>query len=112
MNEETILKEISELFDIEKDEINIINNGYIMAEIEAGNMQITAYESYEDAEERAKDLLIDEPYFWKMAVKNDSTTQGLEGWADDVIRNDGITSLCTYDGDYQEGEDYIYIRTN
>ena len=112
LSEKTIIKEMSEIYGFEPEDFNITRNGHIMAEVEANGEQYTVYETYDDAEYAAKDSLIDSKELWKIAVENDATTDGLEDWAQTVVDCDGIITLCPYDGDFEEGKDYIYIRQN
>ena len=60
----------------------------------------------DEADEAANDYLTDDPELWKMAVQAGNTTDSLEDWADNVIRNDGRGSvLNSYDG--EEGEEQV-----
>jgi hypothetical protein len=91
---------------------DVYGNQRVDVEIDGGEYSI--FKSDEDAEQEAIDRLIDEPYFWKMAVEQDNTTDSLEDWARDVVSMDGAGhSLATYDGctiDLNGG--YVAFRLN
>lgn len=70
-----------------------------------------------EADYRAKEYLTDDTYLWEQAVENNHTTDGLEDWADWVIRSDGRGSVLSgYDGieDVEEinGVWYCIYRIN
>ncbi len=70
-----------------------------------------------EADYQAREYLEDDDYNWKCAVESGNTTEGLEDWADSVLKYDGRGSILNhYDGseEYEEvdGVDYYIYRTN
>ena len=75
---------------------------------EGGNTYCYAGTDYlvltgEEADEKCRECLVDDPELWKQAVQAGSTTQSLEEWADDVISMDGRGSILNH-WDGEEGE--------
>jgi hypothetical protein len=83
------------------------------------NKEYTWRESEDEAEEEARNSLIEEDYFWKQAVQSGHTTDSLEGWVDTVVNIDGWQHIiCNYDGTNGyidipgQKEQGVYWRTN
>lgn len=94
----------------EEFKINYVSDRYIDVKIDGAEYSVFKDEG--EAEEEAIERLVDEPYFWKMAVEQEHTTDGLEEWAEDVVRMDGAGhSLNTYDGcTLSLAKDYVAYR--
>jgi hypothetical protein len=121
-------------FDIE--ELSEEDRGYVLAimqreeldledlhdvegqELTAGAQTFEWFRDDEEGEQEALDYLTDDSYIWKEAVAAGNTTDGLEEWAEDVIRIDGWAQIIGgYDGlervaELKDGTWFPYIRTN
>ena len=117
MNEDLIKEEIIKFFDLEEDDRDNIEIGYVdrgWVEASFGGMEIVIFDDYDRAEEYAVKYLEEEEYLWRESVQNGNTTSGLHEWAEEVIQMDGAEwQFATYDGNSHEGkEGYIYMRRN
>jgi hypothetical protein len=80
----------------------------------SGAQEYTWRDDEDEAEEEARDSLMQDDEFWRQAVQAGNTHKGLKEWAQEVLDVDGWAHiLCTYDGDYgQLGDGTVYWRVN
>ncbi len=67
--------------------------------------------SEDEIEKKCKEYLIDDDDMWKQAVESGNTTDGLEDWAEDVIRMDGYGHILNgWDGtEHYDSEMEMYV---
>lgn len=115
IDEDIAIKEIKKFFWLDDEEVEdyeIEEENYSSMIIKVAEMEIEIYQDYDVAEEYAVEVLTSDDYFWREAVKEGNTIEGLYDWAKDIVRYDGLNSIAFYDGDWHEGKDYVYVRRN
>lgn len=74
-------------------EIEITDENYDSGEIRVNGTEYLIFKDSYYLDEYLKEYLTDDPYMWKISVKDDCTTLGLEDWASEVIRYDGADQI-------------------
>ena len=122
--DQKLIKEFLENESLGLDEIECTESEFYDTDallIEAGNTEYYIVRDFETFEENVREFLLDDaseyPYFYTEGIKSgniDPVQTCFKDWIDDIIRYDGLGSICSsYDGSENElSGNAIYFRTN
>jgi hypothetical protein len=122
--DQKLIKEFLENESLGLDEIECTESSFYDTDallIETGNAEYYIVRDSEKFEQNVREFLLDDaseyPYFYTEGIKSgsiDPVQTCFKDWIDDIIRYDGLGSICSsYDGSENElSGNAIYFRTN